>query len=52
MTGQLAASEDLTIEGHFEGTLEVKGHMATIGRHAEINGAPPRGHRGPQYYHR
>ena len=38
MKGQLAASADLTIEGHFEGTIEVKGHTVTIGRHAEING--------------
>ena len=39
MTGQLAASEDLTIEGHFEGTIEVKGHTVTVGRDAEIKGA-------------
>lgn len=38
LKGQLAASEDLTIEGHFEGTIEVKKHTVTIGRHAEING--------------
>ena len=38
VTGQLAASEDLMIEGHFEGTIEVKEHTVTIGLHAEING--------------
>ncbi len=38
LKGQLAASEDLTIDGHFEGTIEVKGHTVTIGCHAEING--------------
>ena len=38
LKGQLAASEDLTIEGHFEGTIEVKEHTVTVGRDAEING--------------
>ncbi len=34
--GHLAASENLTIHGLFEGTLEVLTHTVTIGRHARI----------------
>ncbi len=34
--GHLAASENLTIHGPFEGTIEVRAHTVTIGRHAGI----------------
>ena len=34
--GHLAASENLTIHGPFEGTIEVLTHTVTIGRHARI----------------
>jgi len=34
--GDLAASENLTIHGPFEGTIEVLAHTVTIGRHARI----------------
>ena len=34
--GHLAASENLTIHGPFEGTIEVLAHTVTIGRHAQI----------------
>ncbi len=34
--GHLAASENLTIHGPFEGTIEVLAHTVTIGRHARI----------------
>ena len=36
ITGHLAASENLTIHGPFEGTIEVLAHTVTIGRHAQI----------------
>ena len=35
--GHLAASEDLTIEGHLEGTIEVQDHTLTVGRNAKID---------------
>ena len=35
--GYLAASENLTIQGPFEGTIEVLAHTVTIGRHARID---------------
>ena len=35
--GHLAASENLTIHGPFEGTIEVLAHTVTIGRHARID---------------
>ena len=34
--GRLAASGDLTIEGQFEGTIEVQDHTLTVGRHGQI----------------
>ena len=34
--GELQGSEDLTIEGHIEGTIELKDHVLTIGPHARI----------------
>ena len=37
--GQLAASEDLTVYGPFEGTIEVPDHIVTVGRHSHIDGA-------------
>ena len=36
--GHLAASEDLTIHGSFDGTIEVRDHSVTVGHHAHING--------------
>ena len=35
--GHLTASENLTINGPFEGTIEVPAHTVTIGRHAQID---------------
>ncbi len=34
--GELAASEDLTIEGHVEGTIQLKDHTLTIGPNGRI----------------
>ncbi len=34
--GHLSASEDLTIHGHFEGEIEVRGHTVTVGNDAEV----------------
>jgi cytoskeletal protein CcmA (bactofilin family) len=34
--GELAGSEDLTIEGHVEGKIELKDHVLTIGPHGKI----------------
>ena len=36
--GHLAASEDLTIHGSFDGTIEVRDHSVTVGHHAHISG--------------
>lgn len=36
--GHLEASEDLTIHGSFDGTIEVPDHSVTVGRHAHIDG--------------
>jgi cytoskeletal protein CcmA (bactofilin family) len=35
-TGTLVSSEDMTIDGHVEGTIEVREHGLTIGPHADI----------------
>ena len=34
--GELSGSEDLTIEGHVEGRIELKQHVLTIGPHGRI----------------
>jgi len=34
--GELNGSEDLTIEGHVEGKIELKDHVLTIGPHGRI----------------
>ena len=34
--GHLAASEDLTIQGQFQGTIEVQDHTLTVGCHGQI----------------
>ena len=34
--GELRGSEDLTIEGHVEGKIELKQHVLTIGTHGRI----------------
>jgi len=34
--GELSGSEDLTIEGHVEGKVELKQHVLTIGSHGRI----------------
>ncbi len=38
LKGDLSASEDLTIEGRFEGTIMVRGNTLTVGRDAQIEG--------------
>lgn len=37
--GELAGSEDLTIEGHVEGKIELKDHVLTIGPNGRIKAA-------------
>jgi cytoskeletal protein CcmA (bactofilin family) len=34
--GELNGSEDLTVEGHVEGRIELKDHVLTIGPHGKI----------------
>src|ERR1700730_18628377 len=34
--GELNGSEDLTIEGHVEGTIQLKDHVLTVGRNGRI----------------
>lgn len=34
--GDLISSEDMTIDGHVEGTIEVREHVLVIGPHAQI----------------
>jgi cytoskeletal protein CcmA (bactofilin family) len=34
--GELVSSEDMTIDGRVEGTIEVRGHVLTIGPDADI----------------
>src|ERR1700682_2031458 len=34
--GELNGSEDLTIEGHVEGTIQLREHVLTIGPHGRI----------------
>jgi cytoskeletal protein CcmA (bactofilin family) len=34
--GELSGSEDLTIEGHVEGKIELREHLLTIGPHGRI----------------
>ena len=38
ITGELKASEDLAIEGHLEGTIELRQNSVTIGQSATIEG--------------
>ncbi|HZI81691.1 MAG TPA: polymer-forming cytoskeletal protein [Vicinamibacterales bacterium] len=37
--GELSGSEDLTIEGHVEGKIELKDHLLTIGPNGRIKAA-------------
>ncbi len=34
--GELSGSEDLTIDGQFDGRIELRGHTLTVGRNARI----------------
>lgn len=34
--GELSGSEDLTLDGHFEGQIELPQHALTVGPHAEL----------------
>ena len=36
ITGQLSGSEDLTIEGHVDGKIELRNHVLTIGSNGRI----------------
>lgn len=36
LKGELTGDEDLTIEGQFEGSLDVKEHCVTIGQHGQV----------------
>lgn len=36
ITGELKGSEDLTVEGHVEGTIELRENVLTIGREGKI----------------
>lgn len=36
ISGQLSGSEDLTIEGHVDGTIELRDHVLTIGSNGRI----------------
>jgi len=36
LTGELRASEDLTVDGHLEGQIELPDHVLTIGPNADI----------------
>ena len=36
--GDLTSSEDMTIDGHVQGTIELRDHALTIGPHAQIRG--------------
>ena len=34
--GELSGNEDLTIEGQFEGTIDLQGHCLTVGAHGQV----------------
>jgi cytoskeletal protein CcmA (bactofilin family) len=34
--GELSGNEDLTIEGQFEGTINLQGHCLTVGAHGQV----------------
>lgn len=34
--GELSGNEDLTIEGQFDGTIDLQGHCLTIGAHGQV----------------
>jgi cytoskeletal protein CcmA (bactofilin family) len=34
--GELSGNEDLTIEGQFEGTVNLQGHCLTVGAHGQV----------------
>ena len=36
LRGELTADEDLTIEGQFEGTLNLQGHCLNVGQHGQV----------------
>jgi len=38
LRGDLSGKEDLLIEGHFEGTLNLQEHCVTVGPHGQVNG--------------
>ena len=37
--GELTAAEDLTIDGTFEGSIELPGHRLTVAQGATVNAA-------------
>ena len=38
LRGDLSGKEDLLIEGHFEGTLNLQEHCVTVGPHGQVQG--------------
>ena len=38
LRGDLSGKEDLLIEGHFEGTLNLQEHCVTVGPHGQVKG--------------
>lgn len=36
LKGELTADEDLTIEGQFEGSVNLQGHCVTVGQHGQV----------------
>lgn len=34
--GELSGDEDLTIEGQFDGSINVQGHCVTVGQHGQV----------------
>jgi len=34
--GELSGNEDLTIEGQFDGTIDLQGHCLTVGAHGQV----------------
>jgi cytoskeletal protein CcmA (bactofilin family) len=38
LRGDLSGKEDLLIEGHFEGTLNLQEHCVTVGPHGQLKG--------------
>ncbi|MGH9449433.1 MAG: bactofilin family protein [Terriglobia bacterium] len=36
LRGELSGDEDLTIEGQFDGTINLQGHCLTVGQHGQV----------------